>query len=140
MAVRFPSSSKAHCWQGRAVRLSIKRRHGAEPDRKRTAMAGRRLWCQGHGPDIDVFLARTGPLVYRGAGYVLRVDQRDLWQKGEQVLAEAYLERYPALLDHPERRAVRHRLVGDDPVARAGTLAVANPRRPAREVVPRNAA
>ena len=61
-----------------------------------------RLWCQGQDPDIDSFLARTGPLSTEELADVLRVDQRQRWHKGERVLAEAYLERYPALLAHPE--------------------------------------
>jgi predicted Ser/Thr protein kinase len=55
------------------------------------------LWRRGERPDVDVFLAATGPLPLDQLAAVLRVDQRQRWQTGERVLAESYFQRYPNL-------------------------------------------
>jgi serine/threonine-protein kinase len=60
------------------------------------------LWEQGQGPDVDAFLAQAGPLAPGELAAVLRVDQRQRWQAGERVPAEAYLQRYPALQADPD--------------------------------------
>src|SRR5437879_5705537 len=57
----------------------------------------RRLWGQGQKPDVDAYLAQAGPLSAEQLAAVLRADQRERWQTGERVPAEAYLERYPNL-------------------------------------------
>jgi serine/threonine-protein kinase len=53
------------------------------------------LWQQGQRPDLDAFLAETGPLPAAELCAVLRIDQRQRWQAGERVLAESYLQRHP---------------------------------------------
>ncbi len=60
------------------------------------------LWRRGQRPDVDAFLAQSGPLPPAQVAAVLRVDQRERWQAGERVLAETYLERYPAVRADPE--------------------------------------
>src|SRR5437867_8492248 len=62
----------------------------------------RQRWRQGQRPDVDAFLAQAEPLSLEQAVEVLRLDQRERWQIGERVPAEAYLEHYPALRAHPE--------------------------------------
>jgi hypothetical protein len=52
------------------------------------------LWSGG-GPDLDAFLAQTGPLSPDELAAVLRVDQRERWQAGERVPAEMYLRHLP---------------------------------------------
>src|SRR5215470_15527008 len=66
--------------------------------------AGRlwRLWQEGQRPEVGQFLAQAGALTPTQLAAVLRVDQRQRWQAGEHVPAEAYLERYPALQADPE--------------------------------------
>jgi predicted Ser/Thr protein kinase len=54
-------------------------------------------WRRGERPDVDAFLAATGPLPPDQLAAVLRVDQRQRWQAGERVLAESYFQRYPDL-------------------------------------------
>src|SRR5262249_14450196 len=53
-----------------------------------------RLWQQGQQPEVDAFLARLGPLSPAQVTAVLRVDQRERWQKGDRVKAERYLQKY----------------------------------------------
>jgi WD40 repeat protein len=55
------------------------------------------LWQQGERPDVDVFLAKVGPLPPSELAAVLRIDQRQRWQAGERVPAEDYLRRHPAV-------------------------------------------
>jgi predicted Ser/Thr protein kinase len=55
------------------------------------------LWRRGERPDVEAFLAATGPLPLDQLATVLRVDQRQRWQTGERVLAESYFQRYPNL-------------------------------------------
>ena len=55
------------------------------------------LWQEGQQPDLDDFLARFGPLKPEQLVDVLHVDQRQRWQAGEPILAETYLQRYPAV-------------------------------------------
>jgi WD40 repeat protein len=57
-----------------------------------------RLWRQGHRPDVGEFLGRFRPLDPALAVEVLAADQRERWQSGEKVPAEAYRERFPELL------------------------------------------
>jgi serine/threonine-protein kinase len=56
-----------------------------------------RLWRTGRRPELGDFLARFGPLTDEHLVEVLHVDQRERWHAGEPVLAESYLERYPAI-------------------------------------------
>jgi serine/threonine protein kinase len=63
-----------------------------EPDRQLS-----HLWRQGQRPDVHDFLARVGTLSLAQLAAVLAVDQRERWQSGERILAEAYLKPYPAL-------------------------------------------
>jgi WD40 repeat protein len=60
------------------------------------------LWRQGHPPALGPFLAAAGTLEPSQLVAVVRVDQRERWQTGERVLAEAYLHAYPALADAAE--------------------------------------
>jgi hypothetical protein len=61
-----------------------------------------RLWRQGQRPDLREFLAGTGPLPALRLVAVLRIDQRERWQRGERVPAEVYLRDYPAVAADPE--------------------------------------
>jgi hypothetical protein len=56
------------------------------------------LWRQDQRPNLDVFLMQAGALVPPQLAAVLRVDQRERWQTGEKIIAETYLQRYPALV------------------------------------------
>jgi serine/threonine-protein kinase len=60
------------------------------------------LWQQGPPPEVRAFVAAAGPLSAAQLAAVLLVDQRERWQRGERILAEAYLEEYPALRADPE--------------------------------------
>jgi serine/threonine-protein kinase len=62
----------------------------------------RRVWREGQGPDVYAFLVEAGELAPAQVAEVLLVDQRQRWQAGERVPAEAYLERYPAVRADPE--------------------------------------
>jgi serine/threonine-protein kinase len=57
----------------------------------------RQLWQEGQRPDLDDFLAQFGPLTPEQMVDVLHVDQRERWQAGDRVPAEAYLQKYPAV-------------------------------------------
>jgi hypothetical protein len=59
-------------------------------------------WRQGRPPALGLFLAAAGRLDPAQLVAVVRVDQRERWQTGERVLAEAYLQAYPALADAVE--------------------------------------
>ena len=56
-----------------------------------------RLWQQGHRPELKAFLDQAGDLTPGQLAAVLRVDQHYRWLGGERVLAEAYLQRCPAV-------------------------------------------
>jgi hypothetical protein len=56
-----------------------------------------RLWQDGLRPQLVDFLAQFGPLPPEQLVDVLHVDQRERWQAGEPILAEAYLQQYPAV-------------------------------------------
>lgn len=60
------------------------------------------LWQRGQRPDVDAFLTLAGPLSPADVAAVLRIDQRHRWQAGERILAETYLQRYPAVRADPE--------------------------------------
>jgi serine/threonine protein kinase/tetratricopeptide (TPR) repeat protein len=60
------------------------------------------LWLCGQAPDVQEFLAALGPLDPAQVVALLRVDQRERWQRGERVAAEDYLQRFPALETDPE--------------------------------------
>lgn len=60
------------------------------------------LWDQGQQPDVGAFLAKAGTLPLNELAAVLRVDQRQRWQRGQQVPAEAYLQRFPTLRSNAE--------------------------------------
>ncbi len=61
------------------------------------------LWRQGQRPDVYQFLSGVGPLGPPELVAVLRIDQQERWQLGEQVPAEGYLDAFPALEDAPEK-------------------------------------
>src|ERR1700689_2362267 len=61
------------------------------------------LWQQGQRPDVHELLAAAGTLSPSVTAAVLAVDQRQRWQHGERVPAEAYLQQYPALEADAER-------------------------------------
>jgi hypothetical protein len=61
------------------------------------------LWQQGQRPDVHRFLATAGPLSVAEVAPVLAVDQRQRWQQGERVPAEAYLQHHPVLQAEAER-------------------------------------
>src|SRR5262245_59342518 len=60
------------------------------------------LWEQKKRPDLDALLAAAGPLSPDELAEVLRLDQRQRWERGERIPAEDYLARYPALGNSPE--------------------------------------
>src|SRR5438132_14186810 len=60
------------------------------------------LWRQGERPNVDAFLTQASALFPPQLAAVLRVDQRERWQTGERIVAETYLQRYPALGANPE--------------------------------------
>jgi eukaryotic-like serine/threonine-protein kinase len=68
-----------------------------EPDRRLW-----RLWRQGERPDVGQFLAGQGELRPGQLAAVLAVDQRERWQRGERVPAEAYLRDHPGLGEDAE--------------------------------------
>jgi hypothetical protein len=78
------------------------RKPHAQPPASNPADAYERQWPQGSQPDLDNFLEHAGPLSPGALAAVLRVDQRQSWQAGEQVQAEIYLQRYPAILTEPD--------------------------------------
>lgn len=55
------------------------------------------LWQQGRRVDLAEFLAGLSDLEPVELVQVLLVDQRERWQLGERVPAEAYLRRFPAV-------------------------------------------
>jgi serine/threonine-protein kinase len=61
-----------------------------------------RLWQSGETPDLEVFLAQSEPLAPAELAAVLRVDQRQRWELGQQIPAERYLDQYPKLLEDRE--------------------------------------
>jgi serine/threonine protein kinase len=63
----------------------------------------RRLWRQGHKPDVRQFLAGVVGLSLAQVVAVLRDDQEARWQAGEDVWAEAYLAMHPALAHDVEK-------------------------------------
>jgi serine/threonine-protein kinase len=69
-----------------------------EPERELS-----QLWRQGQRPNVRAFLARAGALSLAQVAAVLAVDQRERWQRGERIPAEAYLEPYPALQADTEK-------------------------------------
>jgi serine/threonine-protein kinase len=60
----------------------------------------RQLWQEGQRPDLDGFLAQFGPLTPEQLVDLLHVDQRERWQAGERIPAEAYLERFLAVREN----------------------------------------
>src|SRR5262245_11294780 len=60
------------------------------------------LWRQGLRPALGAFLTAVGDLAPGQLVEVVRADQRQRWQAGERVPAEAYLQAYPALGADPE--------------------------------------
>jgi tRNA A-37 threonylcarbamoyl transferase component Bud32 len=62
----------------------------------------RQLWRREQAPDVEGFLRRVGPLPVAQLVSVLRIDQRQRWQRGERVSAEDYLQRQPTLHEDPE--------------------------------------
>jgi WD40 repeat protein len=73
--------------------------------RRSEAEAARQLWWlwrQGQRPDLRQFITQSDKLTPAQLVAVLRVDQRERWQTGECILAEAYLAGYPAVGADPE--------------------------------------
>jgi hypothetical protein len=74
----------------------------SDPSRPRATAASPaerlwRLWQRGQRPDLPAFLAGAGPLASDQLLAVVRVDQQQRWQNGEQLLAEDYFRLYPSL-------------------------------------------
>src|SRR5260370_24244419 len=69
-----------------------------EPDRELW-----RLWREGQRPNVHRFLAGAGDLSLAQVAAVLAVDQRERWQQGERILAEAYLQQVPLLQADAEK-------------------------------------
>jgi eukaryotic-like serine/threonine-protein kinase len=61
-----------------------------------------RLWQDGKRPNLDDFLAQTGPMSPEQLVEVLHVDQRERWQTGEPIPAETYLQKYPPIRENSE--------------------------------------
>ena len=61
-----------------------------------------RLWSRDRLPDLDAFLAGAGPTTPAALVAVLRVNQAERRRLGERVGAEAYLARYPEILEDPD--------------------------------------
>src|SRR6516165_1805580 len=59
-----------------------------------------RLWQSGETPDLEVFLAQSEPLAPAELAAVLRVDQRQRWELGQQIkcLEKTVGRRYPTAL------------------------------------------
>ncbi len=57
------------------------------------------LWSNGSisTPDLDLFLARAGPVNAVQLSRLARIDQSERWRRGDRRSAEEYLDRYPAL-------------------------------------------
>jgi hypothetical protein len=60
------------------------------------------LWRQGQHPDLAAFLAANGPVTVTSLLAVLRLDQEQRYQAGEQHRCEEYLAANPLLNDDPE--------------------------------------
>src|SRR6516162_185050 len=60
------------------------------------------LWRQGRRPEVNAYLAELHGLSPAQLAGVLRVDQRERWQIGERVLAETYLQQFPAVQANAE--------------------------------------
>jgi serine/threonine-protein kinase len=76
------------------------------PDREERSDVARRLWERwqnGERPQVEEFLAEAGALDADEILAVLRVDQSERYRLGECVLAERYLQAFPALASDPER-------------------------------------
>src|SRR5262249_1301191 len=61
-----------------------------------------RLWQMGAPPELDAYLAASGPISPGELAAGLSVDQRCRWAIGQSVPAERYLAQYPKLLDAEE--------------------------------------
>jgi tRNA A-37 threonylcarbamoyl transferase component Bud32 len=61
------------------------------------------LWRQGQAPDVRAFLANAGEVGPAALVAVLRIDQQQRWQRGEEARAEDYLAAFPALESEPEK-------------------------------------
>jgi WD40 repeat protein len=60
------------------------------------------LWERGDLAAVERYLVDAAALPVEQLVVVLTHDQWHRWQRGERVLAEHYLQRYPALADNPE--------------------------------------
>jgi eukaryotic-like serine/threonine-protein kinase len=60
-------------------------------------------WQIGPDPDVRQFLHEAGPLSADRVLAVLRVDQRQRWQRGKSLPAETYLQWWPDLAGETER-------------------------------------
>jgi WD40 repeat protein len=54
-------------------------------------------WSTKDPPNLDHFLSEAGPLDLSDLAILLRVDQRERWHRGDHVLAESYLARFPPI-------------------------------------------
>src|SRR5438876_1182241 len=61
-----------------------------------------RLWEQGQQPDLDTFLSQIGSPTSEQLIVILRVDQRQRWQRGAAAPLETYLKKYASLRQHAE--------------------------------------
>jgi hypothetical protein len=73
---------------------------GPEPRQDPAESLGR-LWRQGERPDVDAFVVQAGPLTPVEVAALLRLDQRQRWQVGERIQAEAALTRLREVLKQP---------------------------------------
>jgi WD40 repeat protein/serine/threonine protein kinase len=61
-----------------------------------------RLWEDSQPPDLEAFLAGAGDLTPVQLAGVLEIDLWQRWQHGQRILAEHYLQAYPAVEADPE--------------------------------------
>src|SRR5262245_33501798 len=61
-----------------------------------------RQWQRGPAPNLDAFLAGAGKLAPAVLAALLRLDQGKRWERGERILTEDYLSKYPQLANDPE--------------------------------------
>src|SRR4051812_40932222 len=69
---------------------------------ERPADRYRQLWQTGPPPDLDAFLAQTGPVAPLELASILRVDQAMRWANGSATPVEDYLRRFPSAADDTE--------------------------------------
>jgi eukaryotic-like serine/threonine-protein kinase len=85
-----------------SVESSLSGRQSAS-SRENLALRLWQSWEANSEPDARQFLRDASPLGPDEIVEVLRVDQRQRWQRGKQLPAETYFKWFPNLADHPER-------------------------------------